>query len=471
MPNLFDASTDRRKFMATAIAAAAGSGCTRGRTSPLPQPTSVQDVYFEAAPYKLELAPGVKINTFAYNAQAPGPTIRTKETERLRFHITNRLGFKDIVHWHGLHIPPEVDGAEEEGTPPVLAGETRTYEFVPRPTGAHWYHTHFMSHTELDRGGYSAQFGFIIIEDPEDPGDYDQEVLLALHHWEPEWVSADRFSPTLTTDDGWEVVYKYAAFNGRMFGHDDPVRVRPGQRVLFRLLNASATDPAMLSLPGHSFEVRSLDGVRLLKPVKSDVVLLGPGERADAVVEMNNPGVWQLSTVRQSDREMGLGALIEYEDATGPAVWIDPPDTNPQSAWDYLAFGRDFDPGPEPDEVIRLTVEKDTGGCGDGFNRWTFNGLAWPFHPTIKLREGKRYRLVLDNQTPHVHPLHLHRHTFELKRYKDRRMSGVFKDTVNVPPSSVVEADFTANNPGKTLFHCHQLKHQDFGLMALFDYN
>ena len=87
------------------------------------------------------------------------------------------------------------------------------------------------------------------------------------------------------------------------------------------------------------------------------------------------------------------------------------------------------------------------------------------------LREGRRYRLQFINRSTDDHPLHLHRHTFEVTSLDGKRLSGLMKDVVVVPAKTTAEVDFTADNPGATLFHCHNQTHMDFGFMMLFGYD
>lgn len=103
-------------------------------------------------------------------------------------------------------------------------------------------------------------------------------------------------------------------------------------------------------------------------------------------------------------------------------------------------------------------------------DHWTINGKEFSKSDPIVVRENHRYRLRFDNQSDDDHPVHLHRHTFELKSIAGESLAGVFKDVVVVPRREVVEVELLANNPGKTLFHCHQQLHMDFGFMTLFDY-
>ena len=108
-----------------------------------------------------------------------------------------------------------------------------------------------------------------------------------------------------------------------------------------------------------------------------------------------------------------------------------------------------------------------------GFNVWAINDVAFAsgtMRPTYHLQQGKRYRLHMHNASDDIHPIHLHRHSFELTRLAGQSTAGVMKDVVMVGGYQEVEIDFTADNPGLTLFHCHQQLHMDFGFMTLFDY-
>jgi FtsP/CotA-like multicopper oxidase with cupredoxin domain len=109
----------------------------------------------------------------------------------------------------------------------------------------------------------------------------------------------------------------------------------------------------------------------------------------------------------------------------------------------------------------------------DGFNEWTINDVAFSMEkiePMFRLQQGKRYRLRMRNASDDIHPVHLHRHSFELTRIAGKATSGIIKDVVMLGGYQEVEVDFVADNPGRTLFHCHQQLHMDFGFMALFDY-
>jgi FtsP/CotA-like multicopper oxidase with cupredoxin domain len=384
----------------------------------------------------------------------------------VRINVINDSGYPNLIHWHGLQIPAEQDGAAEEGSPIILPGQSLIYTYTPRPSGTRWYHSHAMAMTDLSKSTYSGEFGFLIVEPAEDPGRYDREVLLPAHHWEGAWVSMQDMRKGPPPDNGLEIMYHAATLGEKMVGHGEPVRVREGERVLFRMLNASGSMGISLALPGHRFRVTALDGNPVPKQVTVDVLKMDVGERADAIVEMNNPGVWVFGSTDDMDRKMGMGVVIEYANRRGEPRWIQPK----KAEWNYGVFANER-AAASPDETINLKFEKIPGGRG-GYNRWTINGKSWPdTDPLFTVQLGKRYRLVMDNNSGDEHPVHLHRHTFEVTKGGDRPMAGLMKDTISMPRFSKAEIDFVANDPGATFFHCHHQDHMDEGFAGLIRYS
>jgi FtsP/CotA-like multicopper oxidase with cupredoxin domain len=455
---------DRRGFVIGAGAAGVALGAAIGEA--YTQIAAAANYSLRIAPLRLELAPGKVIKTFAYNDTVPGPILRLREGRQVSIDIRNDTDIDDIIHWHGLYVPSAADGAMEEGSPMVPSGGgTRRYAFTPKPTGTRWYHSHDMAGKDLTRSLYSGMYGFLIVEPAADMGRYDQEVLLAAHHWEGKWVSMQDIRTGPPPDNGLEVMYGSASFNDKMLGHGEPVRVREGQRVLFRLLNASPTENITLALPGHRLTVIALDGNPVPSPQRVDTLFLAPAERADVIVEMNRPGVWIFGGIKDEDRKMGLGVVVEYAGQRGEPQWSSPPN----SQWDYTIFGEDKRLA-SPDERVELLFEKVPGGRG-GYNRWTINGKSWPStNPLFTTEMGKRYRLAMTNMSGDNHPVHMHRHSFEVTKVGEKATAGVIKDTVNMTRFSTVEIDFVADDPGPTLVHCHHQDHQDEGFMGLMTY-
>jgi len=477
---------ERREFLAMTSAAAieVGSRAFLPNLAQGAQAVAAADFTIRIEEVSVELAPGRIVKTIGYNGTAPGPILRMRGGKTISVEVINRTDVPELVHWHGQFVSPEVDGSAEEGTPAVRAHGRRRYTFTPRPAGTRWYHTHAMAGRNLRRGLYTGQFGFLVVEPNSNPGSYDQEVFLALHEWEPFFTNEEEEEEeagcmrpdgarialasyrggTAEKANGLEVGYHRFSINDKALGYGEPIRVKQGERVLLHLLNASATESRRIALPGHKFTVVALDGNQVPAQASVEVLEIGPAERVDAIVEMNQPGVWILGTTNDEDRKGGMGVVFEYAGQNGPAQWTAPP----KVVWDYTMFGKQ-ETAPNPDETISLVFKKIPGGKG-GMNRWTINGKSYPQADPIIVRQGRRYRLIFDNQSDDAHPLHLHRHSFELTKVKGKNTSGIRKDTVMVKRDSQVEADFVADNPGVSLLHCHQQLHMDFGFMTLVKY-
>ncbi len=406
-----------------------------------------------------EIAPGHMFKTIGYNGSVPGPILRASEGKPVTIDVHNETATAELVHWHGLFIPPEVDGSMEEGTPMIAPHGSARYTFIPKPSGTRWYHTHTSAGRDLKRSTYTGQFGFFYVEPNREPESFDQEVFLVFHGWDP------YFSTMGDDEGGLEVAYKRYSINSRALGAGEPIRVKEGQRVMLRILNASATLHHRVALAGHRFQVVALDGNRVPTPRECDALELGPAERVDAMVTMNQPGVWILGEADDRVRAAGLGVVVEYANRSGAPQWKSPG----PSRWDYKVFG---DPKPEPApnaEPVPLLFKKKFAGSR-WVDHWTINGKEFPKTDPIRVRAGGRYRLIFDNQSDEPHPVHLHRHSFELTRFAGTPMRGVIKDVVVVPARAQVEADLLADNPGKTLFHCHQQMHMDYGFMTMLEY-
>ena len=434
----------RREFLALPAALMTAAAATRVRQD------APADLTLRIAETAWDIGPRRSIKTLTYNGQIPGPLVRARAGAPFVVEVVNDSSDTDIVHWHGLHIPSDVDGAIEQGTPPVEPRSRRRYAFVPQPSGTRWYHSHRMAHSDLKKGTYSGQAGIMIVDDGSDRGAYDRDVPIFLKEFDPYFR---RQGPR-------DVEFRTFTINGRMAGAAEPVRVKSGERVLFRFVNASATLHHRLALPGHRFQVIALDGNAVPAPATVPIVDISPGERVDAIVEMNNPGIWWLGEVRNAQRDAGMAIAVEYAGQSGAPRWATPG----PFAWDYGAFASAASI-PAPDATTTLVFRAEADG-----HHWQINGKGYPDTDPIVVREGTRHRLIFDNQSADDHPVHLHRHTFEVVRVGDRRMAGIMKDVVVVPAWKQAEVDVPAIHPGPSLFHCHQQFHMDMGFMTMLRY-
>ena len=389
----------------------------------------------------VEIAPNRIVSATTYNGQFPGPLLRFKEGQQVTVDIINDTDVPEQLHWHGQKVSTDVDGAAEEGTPWIPAHGKRRITFTPTPAGLRFYHSHNRAGADLFAGQYSGQVGPVYIEPKHEPGRYDREVFLTLkefeptfsrggdmamnflapstqdHHLKEQGESAMKASLAKGMPHGYEVGYGSFTINGRMLGHGEPVRVRAGERVLFHVLNGSATEIRSLALPGHTFHVIALDGNPVPNPTTVPVLWLGTAERISAIVEMDHPG--SLDHGRSRPTMTGITAW---------ASWSNMPDTEGRrsgsrhrhSIGTTPALALTNSAAPEPDETFEMIFTKDNA-AEEGFNRWAINGVSYPMGnemapASFHLHQGKRYRIRMRNASDDIHPIHLHRHSFELTR-------------------------------------------------------
>lgn len=451
-------AVDRRDFVAW-MGSAAGWNLASRLAAQAPPENAKADITLNIAPVEIEIAPRRRIKTIGYNGGVPGPVLRVREGQSITVEVNNATPAPELVHWHGTFIPSDVDGSEEEGTPMVPAHGSRRYTFAPHPSGTRWYHTHVSAGRNLKRATYTGQFGFLYVEPKSEPGGYDAEFFLALHGWEP-------YLGTNGTDEGMlDVIYGSFSVNSHSLGYGEPILVKEGQKVMLRILNASATKVHRLALAGHKFRVVGLDGNPVPAPREVEVLEMGPAERVDAIVTMNQPGVWILGELDDHTRKAGLGVVVEYAKRSGEPQWAAPSSAH----WDYTIFGNATEAPKQEAEMVPLIFRQKFAG-NRWVDHWTINGKEFPKTDPILVEANRRYRFLFDNQSDEAHPVHLHRHSFELKKYAGTATSGVVKDVVMVPARRQVEVEFVADNPGPSLFHCHMQLHMDYGFMALVQY-
>ena len=494
---------DRRKFIETAGSiipistviplsvlglANNGSPDIAGKVEVIPN-NETADYTIRIGTGLVEVADQQIISTTTYNGQFPGPLLTFKEGKRAIVDIHNDTDTPEQLHWHGQFIPADVDGAAEEGTPYIPPHGMRRETFIPGPSGFRFYHTHTVARENLNAAQYTGLVGPVFIESENRSVNYDRVEFMVLKEFDPYFMrGGDMPSDFLTGHmvpelmtmgenadkessikvKGFEVGYKIFTINGKKLGHGKPIHVKYGEKILFHILNGSASETRSIALPGHAFKVIELDGFPVPNPSEVPVLWIGTAERVSAIVEMKNPGVWVMGDLADDDRRNGMGAVIQYANHKGQPQWVKPKPFK----WDYTRFGKHSQHTSEPDEIIKMTFAKQQA-ADKGFNRWTINGVAFDMmnmKPMFHLKEGKRYRLQMRNASDDIHPMHLHRHSFEITKVGGKYTSGIVKDVAMLGGYQEMEVDFVANNPGLTLFHCHMQLHMDFGFMALFDY-
>ena len=422
---------------------------------------------------------GVKVRTWAYDGRVPAKEIRLRKGQTLRAALTNKLPDATTVHWHGLAIPNRMDGVPVLTQPAVGSGQSFTYEFAPPDSGTYWLHSHVG--TQLDRGLY----GPLIIEDPSEKGNYDDELVVVLDDWidgtgtNPDQVLANLkkngmasmgpadpsagVGPTTPLgDDGGDVKYPYFLINGRVTKDPQVVDYRSGQRIRLRVINAASDTAFRVAVPGTPLTVTHTDGFPVV-PQQADSVILGMGERVDATITVNA----SVPLIAAAERKDGYAQLNVRVNGAASTVNVDQFVAGLRSSTVLDTAGLAAAPQVQlaqrnPDQTFEMRL----AGPVNGYT-WTINGKLYdPPNNGVAVPKGQRVRISYVSESKMFHPMHLHGHTFQVMGPNG---PAARKDTVLVPPLATVNIEFDTNNPGRWISHCHNTYHLEAG-MANFIY-
>jgi len=448
-----------------------------------------------------------RARTSTYGGQLPGRELRLKQGKPVRIRLVNDLKQPTSIHWHGIRLQNAADGVPGFTQKPVGAGEEFVYTFTPPDAGTYFFHPHVG--VQLDRGLYAP----LIVEPRREPLSYDREAVLMFDDWldglagTPErrlaqlrangmdmgamhTGSGTAMNGMGATDSAGPGRSRHTSVAGRAPGPDslarlaneleagrldpgdvrdyplylangrspdDPARitVRKGDRLRLRLINPSADTIFCVFVERHELEVVHADGLAV-RPVRTDAVILGMGERYDAMVQASGDGVARIVAVALGKRGRAI-ALLRYTDSTTRAPAPDAPVRMPrrvlsyEDLWAADASKRSGDPA----RVVRLDLSMRRTGY-----EWTIGGQAFPKADPIRVRRGERIRFVMRNRTMMPHPMHLHGHSFSVGGD-----GGPSKDTALALPMRELALDWTADNPGSWAYHCHNVYHQEAGMM------
>jgi len=484
------AVVDRRTFVRmTALSCLAVAACAQVDTRPVAgTPPDVIDeaeaarphtgrtvtATMTAQPTTIDLG-GPVVHTLAYGDSLPGQLIRADVGDDLAVTVTNRLDQPTSVHWHGVALRNDMDGAEP-ATADIAVGESFTYRFSVPHSGTYWAHPH--TGLQADHGLYVP----VIIDDPREPARYDVEWIVVTDDWTdgvgrspqaiydqlrggmPAMGSARMgggTSPLLGGDAG-DVVYPYYVLNGRIPEAPSTLRARPGQRIRIRLINAGSDTAFRIALAGHSMTVTHTDGYPVV-PRDVDAVLLGMGERVDVIVTAGD-GVFPLVASAEGKNAMARALLVT---GTGSAPGAE---FRPRELEQRVGTVEVFTSTPEEGLGITAAEVNLTAALTGGMMHysWGINGQPHPDSQPLSITRGQTAVLTFANRTMMWHPMHLHGHTFQMLDAAGGL--GARKDTTIVRPRQAVSVALVADNPGTWMLHCHNTYHQEAGMMTSLDY-
>ena len=417
-------------------------------------------------PASFALRDQVTTGMVSLSADAPPPVLYGRQGEVMRLPVHNTLPDYTAMHWHGLRIPNAMDGVPYLTQMPMGEGELFNYEFTPPDAGTYWYHPHCMTMEQMAHG----LTGVMVITEPDDPG-FDSEQVINLRDFRLN--EEDQFLPAFT---------KRGAARSGTFGNvhtanwlETPIYDHAaGGLVRLRVVNTDTTRIYKLHLSEARARIIAWDG----HPVETDVpmpgndapLLVGPGQRVDFAVTMPKgedqtvdlmaklPGQPPIAMARL--RAMGQSQARDLRELRAlPVNPVAKPDLNAAELHEFV-FGWTPEGG-----------EPNNGFCGSlGYNFWSINRKPWPgdaaqgVGPLATLELGKTYVLRLRNESPNLHPIHLHGLAFVPLKSNQRQLPPLVTDTMLLLKDEVVEIALVADNPGDWAFHCHVIEHQKTGL-------
>jgi FtsP/CotA-like multicopper oxidase with cupredoxin domain len=374
---------------------------------------------------RFRLASGQSIDGYTVNHTSPGPVIHAIQGQLVEVRLVNASVPDGVtLHWHGVDVPNAEDGVAGVTQNAVPVGGSFTYRFVADQVGTYWYHSHQLSHTQVQRGLLGA---LVVTPRVPEPDVTDQ---LAVMH-----------------------VYDSAStVNGRT--GDVHVDAADGQSVRVRIVNTD-NGAAPIWTSGSPYRLVAVDGYDLHgpTPVSNRAVRLTAGGRID--LEVTAPARVELG---------GSSALVIGSGAKAAA--------QPTALLDLLQYGTPAPLGFDPDHADR-TFKYSVGrrpGFLDGRPGlwWSINGHLFPDVPMFVVEEGDVVRMHLENHSGAVHPMHLHGHHAVVLARDGVKATGSpwWVDSLDVASGHNYDIAFVADNPGIWMDHCHNLPHAAQGLVA-----
>lgn len=422
-----------------------------------------------------------------YNGKLPGEEIRVNEGDEVELHFTNSLPDPTALHLHGLPVENEMDGVPGVTQNLIQPGEEFIYSFTATLPGTYWYHSHENSAEQLFRGMYGA----IIVEEANKK-DYTIDQTVFISEWsamvEDMYQDADQdenahgghgestTADASENDNSTEMSHNNmmnemtdtVIINGKAGAEISDIVVTEGDSIRLRFINSGLYTQTIV-IPNHEFKVTHYDGQPVNEPslISSESLLIAPGERYDVEIDLNNPGAWGIEIFAEKNKEKLASVLpIVYQGYEDDRLQVN---EDTLAIFDFTSYGQ----GKQIESINNITKEFEMSlDSNDGDETFTINGKKAPDLEVYEFEAGDVVKMTVTNKSGVDHPMHSHGHLFYVTSKNGVAVAGspILKDTLNVQPNETYEIIFIADNPGKWVFHCHELHHAESGMIALIDY-
>jgi FtsP/CotA-like multicopper oxidase with cupredoxin domain len=415
-------------------------------------------------------APATKI--WGFGGQTPGPLLRVKLGQEIKARLVNRLDQPMALHWRGMRIANEIDGAAGLVQKFVAPGETRDFRFTPPDAGTYLYQPliQFRSGEQLGRGLY----GVVIVDDAK-PLPADAELVLVLSDWRLDakaQIVGDFDNPADALRQG-----RYGAVTSvNSVEKTAPLAYPPGSRLRLRLVSAANARIMALFFDGATPTIIAVDGQVCdpFEPVRHTIPI-GPGARFDVLLDLPPQEGAKIRLILRGETELPDATVLEFL-TQGPAKKAAPPlplrAENPLLPAEVRLQG-----AKRLDLVIEGGWQKTTPAGfkpkGEELRRlWRINGRAssgLDGAPLFSVKKGQVVTLGLVNASLFPLVIHVQGHVVRLLHDLDDGWDPYWRDSVIAPEHKTKHIAFVADNPGKWLIMAAIMEHFSSGLAGWFE--
>ncbi len=421
---------------------------------------------------RADVGGGMEGDAWLLNGSLPSPLIRVRKGERFHAILENDVPDPLILHWHGLTPPADMDGHPRYA---VREGETYEYDFtVENRAGTYWYHSH--AHHRVGKHAYLGIAGMLIVEDEEEEGlglpSGEREIPIVL---QDRRVDPERGLLHYSNPDTVEGVIGNEPFGN---GVNYPYLEVDTAVYRFRILNGSNARIFRLAREdGRPMTLIGNDAGLLPRSEDVEYVDMGPGERVDLLLDLRDASVGEV--IQLGSRAFHIGTGLAGEQQThrqGHPLELLKLVVAREVEDSFEMPGTLADPGgPDPADAVRertFTFTSDRDYHTRTMMEHHINDLSYRMDridERVPFGETEIWSFINENHFPH--PMHLHATHFRVLSREGYRglvlpWERGLKDTVLVHPEEHVRVAVRFDaHPGLFLLHCHNLEHEDVGMM------
>ncbi len=435
-------------------------------------------------------------STDLYRIEQPDGTwgYRGKQGQDFNVIVNNNIDEPTAIHWHGLILPNNQDGVPFVTQEPIMQSQNYSYNFKLQQKGTYWMHSHYRLQSQK---GLSAP---LIISNDNKNDDY-QEVIMFITDFsfkEPEvlWqelrkgmshnssTDMEKMDMSnmnmempamdhetmqmmdMTTNDLNDVAYDAYLINYKSVENPEVIKVDSKKKILLRIINAASASNFIINLGELKGTAIAVDGEEII-PFNDSKFELTMAQRIDVLIDVPANDVVYPILAQGEGTKMQGGLILKVGNSKDILLPDKANQTIPALSYDQELTLEAKNPLPikKIDRSLTLNLE---GNMSDYI--WMLNGEEWPNVTPLKVKEGERVEIILNNKSMMSHPMHLHGHVFQVTEINGKKINGAMRDTVNVLPNSTVKVQFDANNPGIWMLHCHVLYHVMGGMMTTINY-